>query len=173
MNDAAIVAVQLGRTPRGEFAVASRCPYGLPSVIRTKPYIGEEPFPTLYWLTCPAAARGCGAIESSGEMRQLNARLQMEPDLRAAYRAAHDAYVADRDADGILPGAPGAGGMPERVKCVHALLAHEYAVSNPVGAIVRQAIGSLATVCPGPCCTETADGAVVAAPGHPHMKGKH
>jgi hypothetical protein len=39
--------------------------------------------------------------------------------------------------------------MPTRVKCLHALYAHELADANPVGAIVRERIEPLN--CPGPC----------------------
>jgi hypothetical protein len=62
--------------------------------------------------------------------------------LRAAYRAAHHDYLARRDeaarAAGVPPLPPGtqsAGGMPARVKCLHALTAHELAVpgANPLG----------------------------------------
>jgi len=84
-------------------------------------------------------------------MRDMTARLESDPDLRARYRAAHADYVRRRDAAAaaaglaaLPPGTQSAGGMPDRVKCLHALAAHELAVpgANPVGALAVRAAGS-------------------------------
>jgi hypothetical protein len=61
-----------------------------------------------------------------------------DPELNAAYLAAHEAYLADRAVYGEVPEIAGisAGGMPVRVKCLHALAAHALAAGpgvNPVG----------------------------------------
>ncbi|MFC7326732.1 DUF501 domain-containing protein [Marinactinospora rubrisoli] len=148
--DVAAVERQLGRPPRGVRGVAHRCPCGLPDVVRTAPRLADgSPFPTLYYLTCPRAASAIGTLESSGMMREMTDRLAADPELRAAYQAAHDSYVADRaalaHADGVPPlpeGMQSAGGMPTRVKCLHALVAHELAApgSNPFG---REALDAL------------------------------
>jgi hypothetical protein len=134
-------------------------------VVRTAPVLETgEPFPTLYWLTCPLASRAVGALESAGRMRELNARLATDPALAASYRAAHERYRRDRD--GSLDGRDeSAGGMPGRVKCLHALYAHERADANPIGAIVRSEIEPLN--CPGPCILEREDGSVARVAGHP------
>ncbi len=159
----AIVAVQLGREPRGDVAVVTSCEYGLPMVIRTAPRLETgEPFPTLYWLTCPIASRKIGRLESGGRMRELNALLTSDASLAEAYGNAHERYRADRE-DGDDAGAS-AGGRPGRVKCLHALYAHELADANPVGAIVRREIEPLG--CPGRCVTEK-DGMPARVPGHP------
>ncbi|MFC0038929.1 DUF501 domain-containing protein [Actinomadura rayongensis] len=149
-TDEAAVAAQLGRTPRGIRRVAYRCPCGRPAVIETAPRLPDgTPFPTLFYLTCPKAASAIGTLEGSGVMREMQARLADDPELAAAYRAAHEDYLRRRDAaaaeDGVEPLPPGtqsAGGMPERVKCLHALIAHELAVpgSNPFG---REALDAL------------------------------
>jgi hypothetical protein len=146
-DDEAAVAAQLGRVPRGLRAVAHRCPCGLPDVVETAPRLPDgTPFPTLYYLTCPRAAAAMSTLESSGLMREMTDRLAEDQQLKAAYTEAHDDYIARRDAaaadEGVAPLPPGtqsAGGMPERVKCLHALAAHELAVpgSNPLG---REAI---------------------------------
>jgi hypothetical protein len=96
------------------------------------------PFPTLYYLTCPKAAAAIGTLEGSGLMRDMEARLVSEPELAEAYRAAHEAYLRERDSldhvdeiDGIS-----AGGMPSRVKCLHVLVGHALAAGpgvNPLG----------------------------------------
>lgn len=146
-DDEAAIAAQLGRPPRGLRAVAHRCPCGLPDVVETAPRLPDgTPFPTLYYLTCPRAAAAMSTLESSGLMREMTARLAEDEPLRDAYQRAHDDYIARRDAaaadEGQEPlprGTQSAGGMPERVKCLHALAAHELAVpgSNPLG---REAI---------------------------------
>jgi len=164
-----IVAVQIGRPPRGTVTVAASCPHGLPLAVRTSPRLDDgEPFPTRFWLTCPAAVRAASAQESAGRMRALNEQLAADASLAGAYRRAHEAYIAERDRDGALDREVSAGGMPNRVKCLHALLAHEYADANPVGAIVRREIEPLD--CPGPCVIDV-DGRAEAAPGHPHLRG--
>jgi hypothetical protein len=137
--DLAAVAAQLGRPPRGTRAVAHRCPCELPDVVETSPRLADgTPFPTLYYLTCPRASAICGRLESAGVMREMTARLAEDPELAARYRAAHADYLARRDAIEAVPEIEGssAGGMPGRVKCLHALLAHALAVGpgvNPFG----------------------------------------
>jgi hypothetical protein len=137
--DLAVVAEQLGRTPRGTRAVAHRCPCGRPDVVQTTPRLADgSPFPTLFYLTCPRAVAACGRLESGGLMRELNARLAEEPELAARYRAAHEDYLARRAAIGHVPEIAGvsAGGMPNRVKCLHVHLAHALAAGpgvNPFG----------------------------------------
>jgi hypothetical protein len=135
--DRAIVAAQLGRPPRAMHAVAHRCDCGLPDVVRTEPRLADgTPFPTLYYLTCPRAAAAASRLEAAGVMRQMTERLATDVDLRAAYLAAHTSYLRERDALGDLSSEASAGGMPERVKCLHALVAHSLAVGpgiNPFG----------------------------------------
>lgn len=157
--DEAVVARQLGRPPRGLRRVAHRCACGLPDVVETAPRLaGGEPFPTLYYLTCPRAAAAVGRLEAAGVMRQMERQLAEDEDLRAAYLAAHRDYLSRRDAaaaaSGVEPlpaGTQSAGGMPARVKCLHALVAHELAVpgANPLGRQALQAAGRWWD--PGPC----------------------
>jgi hypothetical protein len=141
--DLAVVQGQLGRPPRGVTAVAHRCPCGLPDVVQTAPRLADgTPFPTLYYLTCPRAAAALSRQEAAGVMRAMTERLAADPGLRQAYAAAHQDYLDRRAAAaraaGVEPlpaAAPSAGGMPERVKCLHALAAHELAApgANPLG----------------------------------------
>lgn len=149
--DEAVVAAQLGRPPRGLRAVAHRCPCGLPDVVETAPRLPDgAPFPTLYYLTCPRAAGAISGLEAAGLMREMTARLAADEQLRAAYQRAHEDYIARRDAaardGGLEPlprGTQSAGGMPDRVKCLHALAAHELAApgSNPFGREALDAAG--------------------------------
>ena len=149
-EDVEIIRQQLGRPPRAVYEVAHRCPCGLPDVVRTAPRLADgSPFPTLYYLTCPRAASAIGRLESSGLMREMTERLQHDAELRAAYTRAHESYLAERAAlaeklglEPLPKGMQSAGGMPKRVKCLHALVAHELAVpgSNPLG---REALDQL------------------------------
>ncbi len=52
--------------------------------------------------------------------------------LRCAYRRAHEQYLADRERLDSVPEIAGvsAGGMPDRVKCLHALVAHALAAGD-------------------------------------------
>lgn len=136
-GDVAVVARQLGRPPRSVRAVAHRCPCGLPDVVETNPRLADgTPFPTLFYLTCPRAAARLGRLEAEGVMREMTVRLGEDAELAAAYVAAHEDYLARRDALDVLPTRMSAGGMPTRVKCLHALAAHALAVGpgvNPLG----------------------------------------
>ena len=169
----AVVAAQLGRAPRGLRAVAHTCPCGRPDVVETAPRLPDgTPFPTLYYLTCPRAAAAVSRLEAAGRMTAMTARLAEDPDLRAAYQAAHRDYLTRRRdaavAAGLEPlpdGTQSAGGMPERVKCLHALLAHELAVpgGNPFGRETAAAVG--AWWADGPCVPAPEDATVPGA-GH-------
>jgi uncharacterized protein len=159
--DAAAVMLQLGRRPRGVLAVAHRCPCGLPDVVETAPRLPDgAPFPTLFYLTCPRAAAAVGRLEASGLMRQMTERIASDPALQQVCLAAHRDYLARRDeaarVAGVEPlpaGTPTAGGMPGRVKCLHALAAHELAVPgvNPLGREAVQAAAPWWSA--GPCVT--------------------
>ena len=135
--DQAVIGAQLGRPPRAMHEVAHRCPCGNPDVVATLPRLEDgTPFPTTFYLTCPRAASMIGTLEASGLMREMTDRLKTDPELGAKYQAAAEDYLRRRDALGVLPGAPTAGGMPNRVKCLHVLVAHSLAVGpgvNPFG----------------------------------------
>ena len=170
--DAAVVAVQLGRQPRGVFSVAHRCPCGLPDVIQTAPRLPDgTPFPTLYYLTCPHATAAMSKLEASGLMRDMTRRLAEDPALRRRQQAASRHYVTRRDAAAIgagiqplPPGTPSAGGMPDRVKCLHALAAHELACSG-TNALGREAIQAAGTWWAAGRCVP------IPAPGDPPAAG--
>jgi uncharacterized protein len=152
-RDLAAVEAQLGRPPRASRSVAFRCPCGLPAVVETAPRLADgTPFPTLYYLTCARACSAVGRVEASGVMRDMTERLQTDEVLAGQYAAATADYLAHRDALEELPGAPTAGGMPHRVKCLHVHVGHSLAVGpgvNPFGDETLAAIGDWWE--PGPC----------------------
>lgn len=137
--DLAVVAEQLGREPRGVVAVAARCVCGRPIVVRTAPRLPDgTPFPTTYYLTAPGAVAAVSRLEATGTMREMNERLAADPELAAAHRRAHEDYLARRAELGSAEEIEGisAGGMPDRVKCLHVLVGHALARGpgvNPLG----------------------------------------
>lgn len=145
--DLEILQRQLGREARGVARVAARCGCGKPCVVMTEPRLPDgTPFPTVYYLTCPRAASAIGTLEATGVMAEMQERLEREPELAAAHRRAHDAYLADRAALGSVAEIDGisAGGMPNRVKCLHVLAGHALAAGpgvNPLGDEVLASIG--------------------------------
>ncbi|WP_199424882.1 DUF501 domain-containing protein [Actinotalea solisilvae] len=138
-DDLATLEQQLGRPPRGVVGVAARCVCGRPTVVRTAPRLPDgTPFPTTFYLTHPRAVAAVSTLEASGVMREMTARLAEDEGLAAAYRAAHEHYLAERAALGDVPEIAGvsAGGMPTRVKCLHVLVGHALAAGpgvNPLG----------------------------------------
>lgn len=159
--DLAAVAGQLGRPPRDTRAVAHRCPCGSPDVVETTPRLADgTPFPTLFYLTCPRATAACSRLESAGLMKEMADRLAADPELAARYRAAHEDYLRRREAIGHVPEIAGisAGGMPDRVKCLHVHLGHALAAGpgvNPFGDEVLRLIE--AWWAGGPCVAAPAD----------------
>jgi hypothetical protein len=153
--DLAVVAAQLGRPPRGVHGLGHRCPCGNPDVVTTEPRLEDgTPFPTTFYLTCPRAASLIGTLEASGLMREMTDRLAHDGQLAAAYRAAHDAYLAYREAIAPVPEISGvsAGGMPTRVKCLHVLAGQALAQGpgvNPLGDEVVDRLGDFWAA--GPC----------------------
>ncbi len=158
-HDEAMVRRQLGRPPRAIHDVGHRCPCGNPDVVVTEPRLPNgTPFPTTFYLTCPRAASLIGTLEGSGLMKQMQARLGTDPELALAYRAAHEAYLAARAELGDVPEIDGitAGGMPDRVKCLHVLAGHALATGpgvNPLGDEVLELLGEWWAN--GPCVRDT------------------
>ncbi|MCA1004368.1 DUF501 domain-containing protein [Rhodococcus hoagii] len=136
-EDLDAVEAQLGRVPRGVLEIAYRSPDGRPGVVKTAPRLPDgTPFPTLYYLTDPRLTAEASRQESAGVMREMTERLGTDPELAAAYRAAHESYLAERNEIDSLGTDFTGGGMPDRVKCLHVLMAHSLAKGpgvNPFG----------------------------------------
>lgn len=138
-RDIEIVSAQLGRPARDVIGIPARCVCGAPTVVATRPRLtGGTPFPTLYYLSHPGATAAISTLEASGIMAEYSAELLQDEALATAYRAAHEQYLADRDSILEVDEVSGysAGGMPTRVKCLHALVGHSLAVGpgvNPIG----------------------------------------
>jgi hypothetical protein len=145
-KDLDCIELQLGRTPRDVHAIAYRCRCGNPAVVETPPRLSHgEPFPTFYYATCPRLTGAISTLESTGLMAEMNERLAVDAELAGAYAAAHD-YLAARAALKMdVPEVEGisAGGMPNRVKCLHSLVAHSLSAGPGVNPLGDEALAKL------------------------------
>lgn len=174
-EDIRIVSAQLGRPARNVAGIAARCVCGAPTVVATAPRLADgSPFPTLYYLSHPAASAAISHLEATQVMNEYNTMLAEDESLRAHYRAAHESFLADREVLGTVPEVAGisSGGMPERVKCLHALAAHSLAAGpgvNPIGDLALARAAWSPTVCV--CRDYAADDATGATPDAPTPAG--
>lgn len=151
-SDLRTVREQLGREPTTPFSVVARCAPGHPLVIRNHPLDAEgRPFPTLFWLTCPEAAKAVSRLESEGWIARLNERVRSDDAFAEALERAHRAYARERAR--AVPQAEawgGVGGTRAGVKCLHAHYAHHLAGGpDPVGAWVAERVEPVHAERPG------------------------
>lgn len=145
VTEADLVALQeqLGRIPRGVVGIAARCACGRPLVVQTAPRLEDgTPFPTTFYLTHPSAVSNASTLEANGVMKEMSARLLEDEELAAKYQAAHEHYLAAREALGHVDEIDGisAGGMPVRVKCLHVLIGHALAAGPGVQPLGDEAL---------------------------------
>ena len=121
-------------------------------VIESHPRLDDgSPFPTTFWLTCPILVKHIATLEAEGWMNDFNDRLSRDGGVKARLTSALGRYRAARDRHEVIDdsGAPPGGG-PDRIKCVHAHVAHELAGGvNPVGATALADAGY--PDCSAPC----------------------
>lgn len=145
--DIAMVSEQLGREARGVVGIAARAADGAPAVVATSPRLDDgSPFPTFYYLCHPEAVAAASRLEAAGIMVEFNELLAADEEIREKYQIAHQQYIEDRDSVGEVPELAGisAGGMPNRVKCLHALIGHALAAGpgvNPIGDLALERSG--------------------------------
>lgn len=150
-EDIDIVERQLGRYPRGILAVGARCACGRPLAVVTRPLLpGGVPFPTTCYLTSPEAVKAASHVEAEGAMQEYSRLVAEDEDVKAAYGHAHDLYLAFRHEIALRLGddeehiaGTSAGGMPVRVKCLHALIAQSLVMgrgANPIGDMVLERV---------------------------------
>ncbi|SJM66464.1 DUF501 domain-containing protein [Gulosibacter sp. 10] len=138
-RDIAVVTAQLGRPARGVIGVGARCACGNPVVVVTAPRLEDgTPFPTLFYLTHPEATAEMSRLEGAHLMVDMQEALREDERLRAGYLRAHEQYLAARESVEHVEEIAHvtAGGMPTRVKCLHALAGHALAAGegvNPIG----------------------------------------
>lgn len=145
--DKAHIEAQLGREIRGAIEVAHYCSCGKPDVVKTAPRLPDgTPFPTMFYATCPKLTSAIGTLEANNVMKDMQERLGSDAELADNYRQAHEAYLAEREEiehveeiDGIT-----AGGMPDRVKCLHVLAGHALAKGPGVNRLGDEVLALIA-----------------------------
>ncbi len=165
-----LITRQLGRPPKSVAGIACVCSRNAPLVVITKPLIKRsgriEPFPTVFWLSCPLLVKEVGKLESSGLIQELEKAFQDDPILKETFYDAHREYVElrlkllspderefiEKEHPGIwkVLVETGIGGVKDwnRIKCLHAHLAHYLATgNNPVGYAVSDILGLDTMVC--------------------------
>lgn len=169
-HDLDTLSRQLGRPVRDVAEIGARCVCGNPLVATTAPRLSNGiPFPTTFYLSHPHATAAASRLENAGVMEDMTKRLAEDEELAKAYRAAHEQYLSARarigEAAGVgpVPEVAGitAGGMPERVKCIHVLVGHSLAEgsgANPLGdealAMMRDEFDPAVCRCEGAWDTE-------------------
>ena len=152
-EDLVEVSRQLGREARDIVEVAARCVCSRPLVVKTAPRLGDgTPFPTLFYLTQKSATAAVSALEAAGYMAELQDLLSANEDLAKSYQLAHEQYLSEREELYGVEETKGisAGGMPYRVKCLHALVAHSLAKGpgvNPIGDLALAKLSWSSQVC--------------------------
>jgi exopolyphosphatase/guanosine-5'-triphosphate,3'-diphosphate pyrophosphatase len=135
-GDRAVIAGELGRTPRDLTGVAVRCPFGYPAVTESAPVLSEgAPNPTLLYVTCPALDAVISRVEAAGGVRDLRSSCRQDPELRGllgeitrVYRLRRTVlYHEARRSSGHDPRLGAGIGGPEDVE--HASCLHAYAAA--------------------------------------------
>jgi uncharacterized protein len=148
-HDLEVLSRQLGRPVRDVVEIPARCVCGNPLVAATAPRLSNgTPFPTTFYLTHPVITSAVSRLEAAGVMNDMNDQLAADAGLAAAYRTAHEEYLAaraaigERSGIGPVPEIDGvsAGGMPSRVKCLHVLVGHSLAAGGGVNPLGDQAL---------------------------------
>ena len=144
-QDIRVLSAQLGRTVRDVIEIPARCVCGNPLVAATAPRLSNgNPFPTVFYLAHPAITAAASRLEAGGLMYEMTDALAADPELASRYTLAHENYLAERERIRLISGTDevpeieniSAGGMPTRVKCLHAVIGHTLAVGrgiNPMG----------------------------------------
>ncbi len=132
-SDLDVLRSQLGRVPRGVVGIAARACAGTPPSWRRLRDSTMEAVPHVLLPHAPAATAAMSVLEAGHVMKEFTDELANDEELRAAYTLAHEAYLRDRAVYGEPEEIAGisAGGMPTRVKCLHALAGHALA-ADPV-----------------------------------------
>src|SRR5262245_30591386 len=165
-EDRAVVAEQLGRSPRAFSRVLVRCPFGRPAVTEQSPYDDSgEPFPTTYYVTCRHLVVAISRLEAAGGVERWSERAQQEPDLAESLRRATEEQRRVRkelsagrtgsDHGASLELGIGGSRNPEQLKCLHAHAA--YALACPGYELGERIIEEIVPLWPERCCMEGVD----------------
>jgi len=149
-DDRATVARQLGREPRAFRRVAVRCPFGRPAVTEQYAYARDgEPFPTMFWLTCPFLVAAVSRIEAEGGVERWTRAATEDPALGESLRAANEEQRRLRpEIDAGVGGRTRTGSL----KCLHAHAA--FALARPGYDLGERILAEVEPLWPSRCCSE-------------------
>jgi uncharacterized protein len=153
VDDKQVVERQLGRAPRAFRRVAVRCPWGRPAVTEQAPFDDDgEPFPTTYYLTCPALVAAISRLEAAGGVDRWTRAAQEDPELAASLEAAH---AEQRSLRPELPGGVGGATRTGSLRCLHAHAA--FALARPGYELGRRIVSEVEPLWhPDGCCMDEA-----------------
>ncbi|MGH2972857.1 MAG: DUF501 domain-containing protein [Gaiellaceae bacterium] len=148
--DRATVARQLGREPRAYRRVAVRCPFGRPAVTDQSPYDSAgNPFPTMFWLTCPFLVAAVSRVEATGGVERWTRAAEEDPALGESLRAANDEQRRLRPE---IDAGVGGGRRTGSLKCLHAHAA--FALARPGYVLGERILAEVTPLWPDRCCME-------------------
>ena len=161
-QDIRVLSAQLGRKVRDVIEIPARCVCGNPLVAATAPRLSNgTPFPTVFYLAHPVITAAASRLEAGGLMYEMTDSLAEDADLAAQYAAAHENYLAERERIRLISGTEevpeidgiSAGGMPTRVKCLHAVIGHTLSVGRGVNPMADPGPAALAEWWPPEVCS--------------------
>lgn len=172
-TDCEIVERQLERTPEGMVGASARCSFGAPTAVLCSPIIAREgrkgdgnmpaePFPTLYWLTCPFLRERVGRLESGQAFMDIRKRIEEDSEFEEELRMAADEYrrlrkklyeelpdelkglIGERATKDLLVSGPGGVKNYRNIKCLHIHLANFISgMKDPIGEAAAKLISSI------------------------------
>ena len=165
MDDRAVVAMQLGRSPRAFRRVAVRCPFGLPAVTEQEPYDRDgAPFPTTYYLTCRHLVAAISRIEAAGGVERWSRDASEDPVLLESLRRGNEDQRRVRrelaagmelvDGGASLDLGIGGSRSPASLKCLHAHVA--FALARPGYVLGERILDEVGEPWPASECCSTA-----------------
>jgi uncharacterized protein len=159
MDDRALVAHQLGRTPRAFRRVVVRCPFGRPAVTEQAPVDDAgDPFPTTYYLTCRHLVAALSRVEAAGGVERWSESARDDPQLAASLeRATDEQRRVRRELAGAwehpsLESGIGGANRTGSLKCLHAHAA--FALARPGYALGERIAAEIEPLWPERCCTD-------------------
>lgn len=158
-SDRNIVEGQLGSRSDNVLEIIKYCPTGYPMLLLVHPFWNEEPFPTIYWLSCPVLKERISKLEDKSYLDFFKQKTQEVQRYNRKLANAHRDYAQKRiglldqvtlnqaknissDLYEMLVNS-GVAGIRDKagLKCLHGHYAH-YLVdgNNPVGEDVNMLI---------------------------------
>ena len=162
-TDPEVAERQLGRAPEGMIEASARCSYGAPTALLCAPIVARkgkgssagrqgEPFPTLYWLTCPHLKERVGRLEGGQAFLDIRRRIAEDPAFDSRLKEASENYrklreelyeklpdelkasVKEKATADLLSSGPGGVKDYRNIKCLHIHLANFISgMDDPVG----------------------------------------